>query len=738
MAGLGRFAKGKKQDDTTCCSKQQTVSSSSSGEQRSIEEAKEGEYANNDNNGPSSSSYMHLQEHSNASHDMFQSSTAQAQTLSDHQSAHAAPDFERFSMGFNGDEYNVMGNSMEFDSMVIEGYDSDMVGGYPVGEVTDFDLSEDSARFNLEDSKDARAAHDDGGSSNKPAAAGAIARFQRRKDLKRSDISSSCVSKGDGQTHHYYTTPKEENEVPKSHVSSLPRQCSDDSTSLPREDSSSALSFNRNNGQEVENESHVHVSNLDSSPSPLEASTKNLSSNCTDEQGNITESSDQCPTLDTNTLPNDSFDTHIVQNKNHGPNLQNRPVEKSTNSIDRINLSNKENSSTNHAAHHIVHMGSAANCLIVEDPTKSTIASDASNNVGTLNCERGIIEELKDIGHRSNHHKSERVSESQKPESMSICSNDANKVEHLATKDTIQDNQLLHQETNIPEETRPNSNNAMMAPMMTFYHKNHTMPKDIERAIVQDTNTHNDLQRRDNRSSTPRDSCLNPVKNKPTNPNHVKLSSQQKIQLHGTIQVTKAQTVPCAKEHHSAMLPVTPSPPPPPPPTRRRVPEDDSVHNNTFHSSHHGQGHDHMYSPYNQVHGRQTQPKEHLKHNNVSTSNSNIPRFIQNHKGEGRNKVEASFSAIVPPKSSTHPPNSRPQEQNFDDLLAAFTEDLVAAGDIWDRCDSQMVDLNVKLCISQNIALRLHADFDDILEEVESILESCDSEKKEADSGLTP
>jgi hypothetical protein len=700
MAGLGRFAKGKKQDDTNCCSKQQTASSSSSsGEQRSIQEAKESEYANNDNNGSSSSSYMHHQEHSNASHDMFQSSTAQAQTRSDHQSAHAAPDFEPFSMGFNGDEYDVMGNGMEFDSMVIEGYVSDMVGGYPVGEVTDFDLNEDSARFNLEDSEDARSAHDDDGSSNKPAAAGAIARFQRRKDSKMSDISSSCVPKGDGQTHHYYTTPKEENEVPKSHVSSIPRQCSDDSTPLPREDSLSALSLNGNNGHEVENESHVHVSNLDSSPSPLEASTKNSSSNCTDEQGNITESSDQCPTLDTITLPNDSFDTHNGQNKNHG---------------------------------HNIHMGSAANCLIVEDPTKSTITSDASNNIGTLNCERGTIEELKDIGHRSNHHKSERVSQSQKPESMSISSNDTNKGEHLPTKDKSQDNQLLHQETNIPEETRPNSNNAMMAPMMTSYHKKHTMPKDIERAIVQDTNTHNDLQRRDSRSSTPRDSCLNPVKNKPTNPNHVK-SSQQKIQLHGTMQVTKPQTVPCAKEHHSAMLPVTPSPPPPPPPTRRRPPEDDSVHNNTFHSSHHRQGHDHVHSAYNQIHDRQTQPKERLKQNNVSTSNRNIPHSNQNHKGEGINKAEGSFSAIVPPKSSTHPP--RPQEQTFDDLLAAFTEDLVAAGDIWDRCDSQMVDLNVKLCISQNIALRLHADFDDILEEVESILESCDSEKKEADSG---
>jgi hypothetical protein len=65
------------------------------------------------------------------------------------------------------------------------------------------------------------------------------------------------------------------------------------------------------------------------------------------------------------------------------------------------------------------------------------------------------------------------------------------------------------------------------------------------------------------------------------------------------------------------------------------------------------------------------------------------------------------------------------KENNFDDVLSSFTANLTESGDVWNRSDADMVDLNVKLCVSHNVALRLHGSFDDLLEDVENILKDC-------------
>jgi len=318
----------------------------------------------------------------------------------------------------------------------------------------------------------------------------------------------------------------------------------------------------------------------------------------------------------------------------------------------------------------------------------------------------------------------------------------------VANNDALQDNHQLRRHALVLQSSEreggtsyPDCNNSMKDSKMTFCRKKHSIPMDIERVTVQDTAKGIDLQS-DNSSAMRRDnsSMNNGVKHKSMEPNPVK-PTQHKLQTHGTVEVARDQTAPCAKEYHTrnTVLPVTPSPPPPVQnPTRRRTHED-SIHENRFISPYHkNHDHDHVHSPYNQTNtGKLKQPtlhkkEDYLKQNDALMTNAtckNIPSRTsnQNHTlGVGKQDY-GSFSGFVSPAPSTKPPGPR-QEQNFDDLLAIFTDDLVAAGDMWDRCDSQMVDLNVKLCISQNVALRLQADFDDILEEVESILESWKSE----------
>jgi hypothetical protein len=736
MPGLGRFAKGtkNKQDETsTSCLQQPTRTITSSAVVHSTEKATQGENPINDNGsfGPNSSSYTPHQENSEASNDMFRSSSSTPQNLSvargEQSSADGAPDFERFSMGFNGDDYEIMGNDVEFDSMVLEGYDADIVGGYPpVDQVSDFNLDdvnhEESGHLSLEqqgnNSCDTQGPPNDDTSSNRQPTR-AIARFQRKKDFSEmSDSPSSGPNPDDVQANNSNPATNEENVVTSNASSSIPKQLSNDSAALSEEDSTSISPSDRNNGQGTETESNFQRPTLDTSPSPPQVSTKDSVSDGNDGQCNGMESNIQCPTSGTVPLP------HETNHRQH------------------LTLTDHSNSANNHNSsirRYDEHMDETTDCLIVDCPPKGTLdgkttkqdvndvahvpenlhtPSDARRNIPSLNYERN-----------------NGTSQGQKSKSTSIsCNNTDTEVVLVATQ-SIQNNHQLHQQAKVQAKkvdavAHPDGNSTMMGSKMISCQEKHSMAMDVKNAKIQDV-TQNTYVQRDNKSAKQRNNLINDAKDKPTEPNRVN-TSVQKIQTH-----VRAQTAPCAKEHYSGtggMLPVTPSPPPPHPP-RRRNREDSALQ-----SSYHVQEHDHILSPYTQTNSKTLQPnlykrdEHYLKHDNVSMPKRNIPSSNQTHGGDGVKQIEDSFSGIVSPASSTHthPPKSSRQEQNFDDLLAAFTDDLVAAGDIWDRCDSQMVNLNVKLCISQNVALRLHADFDDILEEAENILESCDSEKKEA------
>jgi hypothetical protein len=71
-------------------------------------------------------------------------------------------------------------------------------------------------------------------------------------------------------------------------------------------------------------------------------------------------------------------------------------------------------------------------------------------------------------------------------------------------------------------------------------------------------------------------------------------------------------------------------------------------------------------------------------------------------------------------KSSTY---KQIEKMEFDDLLSKIKTDVVASTDVRNRCDNQLVDLRVKLCVSANVPLRLHGCFDDILEDIEAAMD---------------
>ena len=58
------------------------------------------------------------------------------------------------------------------------------------------------------------------------------------------------------------------------------------------------------------------------------------------------------------------------------------------------------------------------------------------------------------------------------------------------------------------------------------------------------------------------------------------------------------------------------------------------------------------------------------------------------------------------------------EKMGFDQLLSKFQSDIIESTDVREKCDNQLVDLRVRLCVSENIALRLHGCFDDILEDI--------------------
>ena len=179
-------------------------------------------------------------------------------------------------------------------------------------------------------------------------------------------------------------------------------------------------------------------------------------------------------------------------------------------------------------------------------------------------------------------------------------------------------------------------------------------------------------------------------------------------------------TGPCARVHDSVMNPVTPSPPPP---GRSRFTGTNSYHQNRQENAPTRQG--------------QSMQRIDVRENKRPDPNSSQP-FLNRPTGPSdrvipgpnqiRNKsISASLDSIVPEFTSPLAAPRRRQlakEKNFDDLVVSFRGSLVETSDIWDRCDTDLIELRMKLCIAENTALRLHGDYDDINEEVESLLDS--------------
>ena len=85
-------------------------------------------------------------------------------------------------------------------------------------------------------------------------------------------------------------------------------------------------------------------------------------------------------------------------------------------------------------------------------------------------------------------------------------------------------------------------------------------------------------------------------------------------------------------------------------------------------------------------------------------------------------KVANKVSTFLSP-SLTNAVSSRKtgSAMSFDELLQEFTNDLTESGDTVKRSCANLIDLNVKLSTSQSVALRIHAAFDDLLEEAQML-----------------
>ena len=164
---------------------------------------------------------------------------------------------------------------------------------------------------------------------------------------------------------------------------------------------------------------------------------------------------------------------------------------------------------------------------------------------------------------------------------------------------------------------------------------------------------------------------------------------------------TLSVTAPCALAYEAVMNPVTPSPPP----RQMNIRQKNFCHTQK-----------HLQKPQRKSHSSKQVDERIVQRPTTHQTISDQPTFekYDTDKENPSVRVNRINDGKVP---ANH-------DKTFDDLVAEFEEDLVESGDIWDRCDANLVELRVKLCISENVSLRLHADYDDLLEEVENTLDS--------------
>lgn len=71
-------------------------------------------------------------------------------------------------------------------------------------------------------------------------------------------------------------------------------------------------------------------------------------------------------------------------------------------------------------------------------------------------------------------------------------------------------------------------------------------------------------------------------------------------------------------------------------------------------------------------------------------------------------------------KNSSH----NEKEAKFDAFKDKFEKDIVESNDAWDRSDAELIELNLGLVMMDNMALRLHGKYGELLEDIEELLVS--------------
>jgi hypothetical protein len=64
------------------------------------------------------------------------------------------------------------------------------------------------------------------------------------------------------------------------------------------------------------------------------------------------------------------------------------------------------------------------------------------------------------------------------------------------------------------------------------------------------------------------------------------------------------------------------------------------------------------------------------------------------------------------------------KEVRFDAFKDKFEKDIVESNDVWDRSDADLIELNLGLVVMDNMALRLHSTYGELLEDIEELLVS--------------
>lgn len=193
-------------------------------------------------------------------------------------------------------------------------------------------------------------------------------------------------------------------------------------------------------------------------------------------------------------------------------------------------------------------------------------------------------------------------------------------------------------------------------------------------------------------------------------------NATKKFQRPKSIQTMAA---PCAVAHSASMNPVTPSPPAP---TGRSRLNHQANMNTTNRASLQNRNSMIHKGPYSRSSSSSTSDSRHSMLNKEMPDRVIPPSKPSNHTNMGPSSLESIMPEFNSPMAAPKRPAAN-KEKTFDELVVSFRSSLVESADIWDRCDTDLVEMRLSLCIAENKALRLHGEYDDLLEEVEHMLD---------------